>query len=156
MSQPLDPIPQYDPLIDSAKHMNDRWYRWLSEVIERMLQASTVIGSVHRAAQTGSIATSTLITPVQPGVYRVSWSLQVTTAATVSSSIAVTVGWTAGGVAQTEAFAALTANTTGTHGSGSVTIYPTTAQAISYSTTYASVGGTPMAYGVDVVVEELT
>ena len=156
MSAPLDPIPQYDPLVDASGRIGERWYRWLSEVISRILQAPTMVVSVHRVALTSSISTTTVFTPSQPGVYRVSWSLQVTTAATTSSSIAVTLGWKANSVAQTEAFAALTTNTTGTHGSGQVVIYPTTAQPITYLTTYASTGATPMAYEVDVVVEELT
>lgn len=156
MSQPIDPIPQYDPLIDGSKRMGERWYRWLSTVIVRLLQAVLTITAVHRSPLTSSIATTTIYTPTQPGAYRVSWTLQVMTPATVSSSIAVTLGWKANGVAQTEAFAALTGNTTGTHGSGSVVIRPDSAQVISYATTYASVGGTPMAYQIDVTVEALT
>lgn len=161
MAQPLTPIPQYDPLVEKVSFkMNDRWYRWLSDVLTRLLQSVLALAAVHRVALTGSIGTATVYTPTQPGVYRVSWSIQVTTAATTSSSIAVTLGWktgpTATPVAQTEAFAAITGNTTGTHGSGSVVIYPTSAQPITYQTTYASVGGTSMAYQVDVVVEELT
>ena len=156
MSQPLDPIPQYDPLVDKFGKMGERWYRWLSEVIVRLLQTPVVLAATHRVALTASVGTTTVFTPTQPGVYRVSWSLQVSTAATTSSSIAVTLGWKANTVAQTEAFTALTTNTTGTHGSGQVVIYPTTAQPITYSTTYASVGGTVMVYGVDILVEELT
>lgn len=156
MSIPLDPIPQYDPLIDSTGHMGERWYRWLSAVITRLLESPITMTAAHRAAQVASITTTKLITPTQPGAYRVSWTIQVTTAATVSSSISITITWKANGVAQSEAFPALTTNTTATHGFGSLLIYPTTANDISYATTYASVGGVPMAYMLDVTVEALT
>lgn len=156
MSQPLDPIPQTDPLIDSAQMMGERWYRWLSEVITRLLQAVLTVASARKGPLSSALSTTTIFTPSQPGAYRISWSLQVTTAATTSSSIAVTLGWKANGVAQTEAFVALTGNTTGTHGSGSVTIRPDSGQAITYATAYASVGGTAMAYQCDVTVEALT
>src|SRR5262245_52517084 len=124
MAIPLSPIPQYDPLIDSNQHMNDRWYRWLSDVITRLLGASLTVAAIHKVSQAASISTATIYTPSQPGDYRVSWTVQVTTAATTSSSIAVTLGWKAGSVAQTEAFAALTGNTTATHGSGQMVIRP--------------------------------
>lgn len=156
MSQPLDPIPGYDPLIDNSKRMGERWYRWLSTVIARLLQAVLTVAPVHRASLTASVATTTIYTPAQPGCVRVSWTVQVLVPATTNSSIAVTLGWKANGVAQTEAFAALTTNLTTTHGSGSVTIRPDSANPITYATTYSSTGGVPMSYLLDVVVESLT
>lgn len=155
MSVPLDPIPEYDPLIDNSKRMGDRWYRWLSTVITRLLQAVLTVSAVHRALSS-AVATTTIYTPAQPGVVRVSWTMQVTTPATTNSSIAVTFGWKANTVAQTEAFAALTTNTTGTHGSGSVVIRPDSAQPITYAVAYSSTGGVSLAYQIDVTVEVLT
>jgi hypothetical protein len=156
VSTPIDPIPQYDPLVDAQQKMGERWYRWLSTVIARILQAPTVIASTHLVARTAALAPLTLLTPTQPGLYRVSWALQVTTAATTSSSVAVVVRWTANGVLQTETFPAVTGNTTGTHAVGSVVIYPTASLPITIATTYSSTGPIPLAYALDAVVEALT
>jgi hypothetical protein len=156
MAAPIDPIPQYDPLVDASQKMGERWYRWLSTVIARIQQAPTLIASTHLVARTGALAPLTLLTPTQPGAYRVSWALQVTTAATTSSSVAVVLRWTANGVAQVETFPAITGNTTGTHAGASLVIYPTPALPITIATTYSSVGPIPLAYALDAVVEALT
>src|SRR5439155_1670036 len=118
----LDPIPQDDPLIDRSQRMGERWYRWLSAVITRLLQAVLTVASVHRGPLASAITTTTIYTPSQPGAVRVCWTVQVTTPATTSSSIAVTLAWKVNGVAQTEVFTALTGNLTTTHGSGSIVI----------------------------------
>lgn len=159
MSAPLAPIPQTDPLIDRRQHMGDRWYRWLSDFVSRSLLGILIAGTpVHRTAIASSIGTTTAFTPTLPGTYRVTWGVQETTAATVNSSLTVTIGWkdAVNSVAQSEAFTAITGNTTGTHGSGSITIRPATSQPITYATTYVSNGATSMVYGIDVVVEQLT
>lgn len=156
MSAPLDPIPESDPLVDPSQRMSERWYRWLSEVITRILQAVLTVAAVHRASLTSAVATAAIYTPAQPGCVRVSWTVQVLVPATTNSSIAVTLGWKANGVAQTEAFAALTGNLTTTHGSGNITIRPDSAQPITYATAYSSTGATPMSYLIDVIVEALT
>jgi hypothetical protein len=156
VSTPIDPIPQYDPLVDANQKMGERWYRWLSTVVARIFEAPTVAASTHRVALTGAVAPVTLLTPTQPGAYRVSWALQVTTPATTSSSVAVVVRWTANAIAQTETFPAVTGNTTGTHAFGTVVIYPTSALPITIATTYSSTGPIPLAYALDAVVEALT
>jgi hypothetical protein len=113
------------------------------------------VASVHRTGLAASIAATTIYTPSQPATFRVSWAVQVTQAATVSSSIAVTITWT-NAVGQTKAFTANTGNLTTTNDSGSWVIRPDAGLPIKYATTYASVGGTSMAYTLDVVVEQLT
>lgn len=154
--QPLDPIPQSDPLIDPSQRMNDRWYRWLSGVIGRFQTSGVVLAATHLAGQTGSIAVRTLLTPSQPGLYRFNWYLQVTTPGT-TSSIQGTVTWKTNGVTQTRNFpaAALTGNLTTTQDGDCFAFRPDSGSPVQWSTTYASTG-TPMAYTVDVACEEIT
>lgn len=157
MSQTLDPIPNSDDLIGTGKKISGNWYRWLSEVLTRVLSQVQTVTSVHRTAQAASIAATTLYTPTQTATFRVNCAVQVTTAATVNSSIAATVTWTANGVAQTKIIIPANAgNLTTTNDSGSWVFRPDSALPIRYSTTYITAGATSMVYGVDVVLEQLT
>ena len=156
MSAALDPIPQSDPLIDESQHMGERWYRWLSAFVTRCLTAILRVAAVHRSGLSSSQSATTIYTPNQTGlIWRVNWAVRVTTAAAVSSSIAVTINWTEGGVACSKAFAALTGNTTATADGDSVVIR-SDVQPIRYATTYASNPAGVMVYELDVVVEDLT
>ena len=88
------------------------------------------------------------------GVFRVSWFLRITQAATTSSSVAVTVAFT-DGVSLTVSGAAVTGNTTSTFQQQSVVVRCDANSSLSYSTTYSSVGATPMQYALSVVVERV-
>jgi hypothetical protein len=156
MAQTLPDIPIKDDLVDDAKKMGGNWYRWISFLLTRVLSQVQSVASIHRIALSASLGATTIYTPSQPATFRVSWAVQVTTAATVSSSIAVTITWTANGIAQTKAFTANTGNTTATNDSGSWVIRPDSGLPIKYQTTYASVGATSMAHTLDVVVEQTT
>lgn len=159
MAQPLDPIPQSDPLIDSTDRMNASWYRWLSNFVTRALGSSQRVGNaVHRTGLTSSVPTTSLFTPTQTQLYRVGWYAQVTTAAGINSSLAVTIGWTTNGVPQTKTFspASLATNTTGSNDGDDVLIRADAGVAITYATTYASAGAPNMAYQIDAVVEQVT
>ena len=156
MSQALDPIPQSDPLIDPSGRMGERWYRWLSLVVTRLLSAVLTVASTHRTGLSASISATTIYTPTQPATFEVSWAARVSTAASTSSSIAVTVSWTQGGIACSKAFSAQTGNTTATVDGSAIPIRPDSGQPVQYATTYASVGATAMVYALDVVVRQLT
>jgi hypothetical protein len=103
----------------------------------------------------GSISSTTLLADTgSAGVFRVSWFLRITQAATTSSSVAVTVGFT-DGVALTISGTAVTGNTTTTIQQQSVIVRCDAASAITYSATYSSVGATPMQYALSVAVERV-
>ena len=79
---------------------------------------------------------------------------RITTAASSSSSLTLTFGWTQA-VTCTASSAAITGNTTATTGSFMVVVRADAATALTYATTYASSGGTAMVYRIDVAVEQL-
>ena len=79
---------------------------------------------------------------------------RVTRAATTSSSLIVTFGWTQA-VSCTAASVAMTGNTTATTGTSSVLVRVDQDSSITYATTYASSGGTTMQYRVDVTCEQV-
>ena len=93
------------------------------------------------------------------GLYRISCYAHVTQAATVSSSLTVTLWWTEGGASKSYSGAAITGSTTTTTQSLSVLVRMD-ASALQlcnpsylYTTTYGSVGATVMKYSLDVTLE---
>lgn len=112
--------------------------------------------------QSASIGTTSIIGTAPAGIYNVCWVHQITQAATVSSSILVTIGWNNGSAKSTTSFSLnggllqLTGDTTNalnSTGSNCVMVFSAANQPITYSTTYASVGATPMQYAVYITAE---
>jgi hypothetical protein len=127
---------------------------WLLSLADRINATPEILASVKASTQAASIsATSLSILSVSPGLYRLSMSARISRAATTSSSLIVTFGWTAGGVSCTTASPAMTGNTTATVGSLTVLARVDEATAITYATTYVSAGGTTMQYDLDVSCE---
>ena len=128
---------------------------WLLSLADRINRTPEVLQTVTVTGQSASIATTTIsVLSLPQGVYRLSAAARVTTAATTSSSLLVTFGWTQA-VACTAASAAVTGNTTATTVSFAVVVRADEASNLQYATTYASSGGTAMVYRLDVAVEQL-
>ena len=128
---------------------------WLLSLADRINRTPEVVQTVTVTGQSASIATTTIsVLSLPQGVYRLSAAARVTTAATTSSSLLVTFGWTQA-VACTAASAAVTGNTTATTISFAVVVRADEASNLQYATTYASSGGTAMVYRLDVSVEQL-
>jgi hypothetical protein len=126
----------------------------LNGVSTAALGIAGIFGSDSRDTQAASIASTPVYTSAPVGTYRFCYDLRVTQAATTSSSILITQIWN-NGTAKTSAFAATTTNTVGDEQGSCSILYSAAGQNISYSTTYASTGGTPMQYSVRVTVERL-
>lgn len=141
----------------SSGLISSDWYRWLFALAARSQSAASVLGTPTKlTTKAASISATPLTVPaLNGGLYRVSWYARITQAATVSSSLTVTIGFTESGLALTEPGAAITGNTTTTVQSGSVFIRTDAAAPITYATTYASSGATPMQYRLDVVCEQV-
>ena len=128
---------------------------WLLSLADRVNASPQVSATATASTQAASIsATDVAILSVQPGVYRLSMAARITRAATTSSSLTVTFGWTST-VACTTSSAAMTGNTTATVGSLTFLVRVDAATAITYATTYASTGATTMQYHLDVLCEQV-
>ena len=128
---------------------------WLLAVADRINRTPEVVQTVTLTTQAASISATTIsVLSLAAGVYRLSAAARITTAATTSSSLTLTFGWTQA-VACTASSAAITGNTTATTGSFVVVVRADEATALTYATTYASSGGTAMVYRLDVAVEQL-
>lgn len=130
--------------------------RFLNVIRGLLDSAIQLVGSASVTAQGASIATTTLVDTEETGLYRTTFSLRITQAATVSSSAQVTLGWTQASVSATQTFAAVTGNTTATQQSDSVTVLSDAGTPITYAVVYASVGATPMLYSFDAFVEGIS
>lgn len=120
--------------------------------------------SVVLTTQAASIGATNLYAAAAAGLYRVCFSEIISQAATTSSSILVTIGWNNGG-AKTSTLASLnggalqttadTSNTVNSELSNCIAFRSAAAQNITYATTYASSGATPMQYALMVSVEKV-
>lgn len=140
---------------DAAWTITRAWNNWLLSLTTRVQQSATVlISPTVLTGQSASIAPTALaLGTIAAGYYRVAWFARVTTAATTSSSLTVTISFTESGIACTRSGTAMTGNTTGTNQGNVELIKADQSTAISYSATYASVGGTVMVYRLSILAE---
>lgn len=148
----IAPIPVKEELTD-GRWMQHRWVKWLLELITVVQKMAALPFTETQTGKTA--ATTSTYTVTGAGLHRLSYTARVTTAAGTSSSVTVTVGWTDGGVACTQAFVPMTGNTTATTQSGSVLINADQATAVTCSTVYASNPASAMTYTLAFAVESL-
>lgn len=132
------------------------WQKWVGLIAEKLSRTPERKARVGLTSQQATINTTPIpLSVVRPGVYRVSYWIKITQAATVSSSFQFGLAWTRHGLTLTAQAAAVATNTTSTYQFGTLVIHVDATTPISYDLTYASSGATPMRYELDVVLEEL-
>ena len=132
------------------------WIQFWQAQADTFSEAPTKITTpVSLTAQDASIGTTPIPTAsLASGLYRVSYAARVTVAGSVSSSLTVTITWTAGAVTQSIVGAAMTGNTTATFQTATYLIKIDQGTPVSYATTYADGGGAvAMQYELSVVLE---
>lgn len=158
----LPPLPMEAPILQigpdgkTSDYLSADWYQTFFAMAQRLNASSQVINNpvTRLVNQEASISPVSLpIGAVPDGVYRLSWYARITRAASTSSSLTVTFQWSDTGVAISGGGAAITGNTTTTVQSGVATVNADSDTPISYSTTYASVGGTTMQYSLVLLAE---
>lgn len=151
------PIPSRDPVVDNKTGLITRtWQVYFRNLRTDIDSAPASLHQVALTAQTASIAATAVPSDVlTAGLYRVSWYARITRAATTSSSLTVTIGWTEQGTPLTVSGAAVTGNTTTTVQNATQVLQIDGSTPITYATTYASTGATTMAYELTVLLEQL-
>lgn len=140
-------------LMGLSNILDSVFVRWLGKLRDAANNAAQKVGTVGLTAQSAAIATTAIDTPtLKAALYRVSYYARITQAATTSSSLTVTIGWT-DGVACTQSGAALAGNTTATTQSGSFLVRTDSASSVTYAAAYASAGATAMQFALDVRIE---
>ena len=157
MASNLASPPLQTPLIESARQpfITRVWNNWFQTVVERVQAAAYAAQRIELSGQAASIAATNLIASPSAGLYRITFRFRLTQAATVSSSLLVTVTATDGGVACALASAAYTGNAVNQPQTGTVLLRADNGAPITYAATYASVGATPMLFDVDFIAEAL-
>ena len=141
--------------VEARGLLTSPWQIWLRGLTAAVNAAPEMQSSVTGTPVGASISTTPLLADTgSAGLFRVSWFLRVTQAATTSSSVAVSLTFT-DGVAVTITGAAVTGNTTTTIQQQTVLVRCDAGTALSYSTTYSSVGATAMQYALSVTVERV-
>jgi hypothetical protein len=141
--------PIQDPVIDpkNEHRLTESWLRWFGRLPSMLQSIPNIINTIQVAGESDSLpATDFSNTSLEMGLYRATYRVQITQAATVSSSLVVTFSWTDGGVAQSASGTAIVGNTTSTGQSDTILLHVDAGTEVQYSTTYASVGATPMVY----------
>lgn len=155
MSINLAPLSVDTPIVGKTGTATLYLSQWLQSVLDRLhVAAYQAVNRVSLLAQGASVGATTLVA-VAGGRYRVSWLARATQAATTSSSLIVTVGHTKSTVNCTQDSDAMVTNATNRPKSGSFVVDCDAGSILSFLTTYVSVGGTPMLYDLDVLVEAL-
>jgi hypothetical protein len=130
------------------------WVSWLQALVQQVDAAAFRVQTVTLTAQGAAITTTSVpIASLPAGLYRITYAIRITQAATTSSSVTLTVGWPDGGVACSQAGAAITGNTTATVQSGTLLIRSDNDGPITYAVAYASVGATAAQFSLDLTVE---
>lgn len=173
MVQVQPPMPAQDPIAQRRDWKNypkpverdpneglitDAWVKWLQFSQDTLQATPRIFTNVIETDQAASISTTPFPNAqISGGLYRLSYSAQITQASAGTSSLTISFLWTSqDGTSQVATSAAMTGNTLTTVQSGSIVINSEVNAPISYSTTYASLGGPPdMEYTVSFVMENL-
>lgn len=157
MAAELSPVPFRGAIVQPGSWLASLdWQRWFVDLVKWVNQTAKLIGSVALTAQGAAIAATAVPTPtLKTALYRVSYSTRITRAATTSSELTITIRWTSGGVACSQAGTLLNGNLTSTQQSGVLIVHADKDTTIRYEATYVSVGATSMAFRLDIRVEQL-
>jgi hypothetical protein len=140
----------------NAGQVTDPWIDYLTRVVTVVEATPTRVSYIEKRDQSASIAPTDFSGGALPqGLYRVTYYLRIVQAATTSSSIQATLAFTDRGTALSISGAALTANTVTTFQGLAFTARVDNATPLTYSTTYASVGATPLLYDIAAFIEEV-
>lgn len=132
------------------------WVRFLNELRGLLGTVLQVIGSVSLTGQSAAIVATAIPTPtLSAGLLRVSFSLRITRAATTSSAVGVTLGWTFNSTSCSQAFALVTGNTLASQTSDMINIAVDAGSSVTYSTSYSSSGATSAQYAFDIYIEQV-
>lgn len=143
--------------LESSRIMTRPWVAWLTDLVQKVNNDPTVVSSVSVTAKSASISATTFPREISAsGLYRIGYFARITTAATTSSSLTVTIGGVSGGVTCSVSGSAITGNTTATVQAGNIYFQSDVSTNLTYATTYVSSGGTAMVYSVWMTVERVT
>ena len=155
MPQALGPIPSDQEITERGGPITTYFrLRW-QELIDSFTQVPTKTDTGTVSGLTAALATTTLLTTTQGGVYEVGYYIRKTVAGGVSSSLTVTIGWTENAIALTRVFTALTLDSTVANQSDTIPILVDANADITLAVAYASDVAATMTWRYRAVVKQL-
>lgn len=145
----LPPIPYISEFLSKQNRVLQDWMRWFQSLAAAVNQAPTSVGTVSVTAGAASVTTTPITTkptPIAAGLYRVTYYMQVTRAASLSSSLIPTFTWTTQAVSQSVTGATMNGNTTTTFQADTLPLVVDQGSSVTYALAYSSAGGTSMTY----------
>lgn len=157
MASNPEPIPT-DDVVTTNRKLTTRWYDWLLNLATLVVLTARRLPSstVNLVAQNASLVSTVLVAGQAQGRFRVTILLVTEQAATTNSGIGVTITFARNNQICTLTTPALINGAVGVCSSDSFLVDNDAAVAITYQTTYVSVGATPMLYGLEIIVETLS
>lgn len=138
--------------------VTDEWAYFLTTQQQNASQAPARVGLIQLTGQNAALPPTQITgSALNAGLYRISCYARITTAAGVSSSLTVQLGWTDNGtaVAGFTPIPAITGNLITSVGSWTGMIFSDANAPILYSTVYASNPASAMQYSLYVTLEQI-
>jgi len=157
IASPRDPDIPAEQLDPNEGRITLPWSWYLTDLGQAVSQApNRIVSPVSLTAQAASIG-ATAIAPgqVASGLYSLEYYARITQAATVNSSLTVTLRWTDHAETLSFSGAAMVGNTTKTFQTGRLMVYLDALAPITYETVYVSNGATPMQYQLFVTLSTI-
>ncbi len=151
----LSGLPRTSPLVTKDSKVQEDWDQYLQSVVAAINATTQQFSTVSDSSLHATVPATAFPTApnLSSGLYRVTYAMWVTQAATTSSSLTFTAAWTNNGQSFTQSGAALTTNSLTSQQNGQMTFQIDTGTQILYQLTYASVGGTVMKFQYRVNLE---
>lgn len=150
------PPPTRSPLLEPDGSLNTDWLNWFFSLAGRVDASPQALSPIHLVNQQAAIvARPFTLGVVGAAVYRVTWYVRVTQAASVSSALQVRVDFTDGGVPCFNQGDPVVGNTTASGESNECYVRADAVTAVTFSMSYASVGGVPMQFRLDMAIEKI-
>lgn len=156
MSEVSAPPPEGSRVIDDRALITRDWLDWYIDILGRIDGAIRKLNTISLDDQAASIGSTSLPSAsVDAGLYRVTYYIRVTQAASVSSSIAITLNWQDNTINCSITSPALTGNVVTAVMTDSALLQVDRAAALTFATTYGTVGAIPMKYKVRILLEKV-
>ncbi len=140
----------------AIKLLFNKGFAFLKPVIPSSVPLAGLTCSTYADTAVGaSISSKTLFTTGSKGIFKITYYVVISRAATSSSSVTAVFGYTDDTGAQTTAATTSPTNTLGNFVQGDITIELAAGKDLTFSTTYASSGATTMQHSLYIVVQRL-
>ncbi len=153
----IPPVPRFSAVLKGMVELIEfHWDNWFQGIANAINITPASVGTTTLTAQHATVTAAPLtMQTLSAGLYRLTYYLRITRAATSSSSLTAAFAWTDGGQACSVTESAVTGNTLTTTQAGVVPFQIDAATTPTVTLTYASSGVTTMQFAFTASLEAL-